>query len=1488
VVDSSHNAGQDGESADPSVESETNRQVAEAMELYLAEWEAGRIPDRQQFLRQHAEIADELEDHLQGLEFICQVGPRIADSVDPGSSAPDGPLRPLATLGDFRIVREIGRGGMGVVYEAEQLSLGRTVALKILPFAAMLDQKQRKRFQTEARAAASLEHPNIIPVYCVGNERGVTYYAMQLIRGMTVADVIKRLRQERPAGGDASRSDTLQGLAGQRNKDRSDPCTRQGTGGKNLDCSRSNAPSDVANAATSTEPQTAGTGSRTAGQTSIPSGSSSGRHAFARTVAQLGVQAAEGLEHAHMQGIVHRDIKPGNLMLDGNGKLYVMDFGLARIEADPGMTMTGTVLGTLRYMAPEQALSERGIVDYRADIYSLGATLYELLTLRPAREGEDRRALLKQIATDPPRPLRKQDRSIPADLETIILKAMAKEPPLRYRSAQELADDLKRFLEHKPIKAKRPSWLELGAKWSIRHQPIVWSSLVVLLLATIGLAISNTIVTRQKAATTDALATAENNRIQSETHRQRAEEAVEFSQKLLYVRDLSLAAHARKAGDFVRAAALIRSNPAFSQRTDLRGFEWYYLRRTVMQSHVIVTSQEEAICAVCYAPDGNEFATADAAGSVHLWNAATRVRRIALRGHAALVQQIAYHPDGSLLASCSDDGTVRLWDVETGRQRKMIDEAHGGKDVYGVAFSHDGTLLATGGGDNRVRLWRVADGEPDGVLEGHDSGVRTVAFSPDDALLATAGNDRTVRIWDLKSKRHLRSLKGHMGMVLSVAFSPDGQVVASGGNDRTIRYWRPRTGLCELTIRGHHDGIESIAFLPGGDRIVAGDRGGNIRIWKTTRRILDQFELEDYEHFAATVISPNGRQCAALTSDGRLFVRDIAFGRTRLLAEGFPSTEWFGALDFSPDGQSLICGVRVFVVDSASILGWREAASYPGPVPTAIAFASAGRRLATAGSGAIRTWNVQTRTEIGSFKTSRNLVRSICFSPNAPLLATASADGGVELWDISTGERQAAKVGHSGGARTVTFSKSGRYLASSGADETVRVWDFSLGRPVGTFSEQRVHRVAFSPDERSLVCALADRTLRMWSLTDKVDRGSLFHNDRETSYQTGFWNVQFSSSGKELLCADSRAVFVLDMNRRSATTSPSGILQGHDDCVLSVAVSPDGDHILSASRDGTIRRWSPIQSRWKWLVGHRDNRHAVRDIVFTSDGSSLLVSRACQALLRSLPGGAAQSRLPVSDWPDTGSTMNAVAIGPDQRIAATGHRNGLVVLWDLDRQSKRRRISAFPEADEEVDVIAFSPDGARFAAASRCGNRIGLWDVSTGKRLQLFEAHDCDSLAFSPDGRLLAYCDGRDVVIWNRRARTQMKRLAGHAPTVNALAFAPDGGTLATTGEDRKIKLWDTTTWKERWERSAHAASVLSIAFSPDGRTLASGAEDGTINLWQAETGEEFFELARAATSVVKLVFSPTHDLLLALLNSGRVALFEGGEASSSFQRKVR
>ncbi|MFM9959875.1 MAG: protein kinase domain-containing protein [Planctomycetaceae bacterium] len=459
--------------------------IFEASREYLAELEAGRRPDRREFLARMPELAEQLSECFDGIE--------LAQSLRPPVPSPQ--LQPEFTaspLGDFQILHEVGRGGMGVVYEAIQLSLGRRVAVKVLPFAAALDAKQLQRFKNEATAAAQLHHTHIVPVYAVGCERGVHFYAMQLIAGRSLAAVIRELR-----------GDSL-----------SDPSS----------ASLESTAAYQANAAERAAPTLATSRVSTTTQHSGRS-----RETF-RTSARIAADVADALEYAHEAGIVHRDIKPANLLLDAKGTVWVTDFGLAQVAADVGVTQTGDLVGTLRYMSPEQASGRRVPVDHRADVYSLGATLYELLSLTPIFSGSDRPTLLQQILNDDPRPLRQIDRAIPVELETIVLKATTKSAADRYATAGEMAADLRRYLDELPIHARRPTLVDRVRKWTRRHPSIVGAAALLLVCGVIGLLVTTALVAREQAATK---ARAEEAEARFELARRAADEMIRLAEEEL-------------------------------------------------------------------------------------------------------------------------------------------------------------------------------------------------------------------------------------------------------------------------------------------------------------------------------------------------------------------------------------------------------------------------------------------------------------------------------------------------------------------------------------------------------------------------------------------------------------------------------------------------------------------------------------------------------------------------------------------------------------------------------------------------------------------------------------------------------------------------------------------------------------------------------------------------------------------------------------------
>jgi serine/threonine protein kinase/tetratricopeptide (TPR) repeat protein len=458
------------------------QELLNILERYMADLERGAAPSEEALLAAHADLADELRPYLESLRLL-DGATRDMRLPRAGSDGERGEGAGARQIGEYRIVREIGRGGMGIVYEAHQKSLNRRVALKILPFAAVLDQRQIARFRNEAQAAAQLHHPNIVPVFAVGQEQGVNYYAMQYIDGQSLEQAIRELRanQQRQAANS----------------------TKGGGGGGGSTTTLLVRPGGA-----------------------LPSNQSLDHGDIFQTVARLGKQAAEALHHAHEHGIVHRDVKPSNLLIDGDGKLWVTDFGLARIQTDNGVTLTGDVIGTLRYMSPEQA-NGSGLVDARTDVYSLGLTLYELITQTQAHPGDDRQTLIRQIINEEPIAPRKINSAVPIELETIVLGAMARARDERYLTAQALADDLGRFLEGKPTLARRPSAIDRLSKWSRRHRSLVAVAAAALVLLSVVSAVGMVMLVREQRRTSTALA-------ESELHAAEAQKNYEQSERYFH------------------------------------------------------------------------------------------------------------------------------------------------------------------------------------------------------------------------------------------------------------------------------------------------------------------------------------------------------------------------------------------------------------------------------------------------------------------------------------------------------------------------------------------------------------------------------------------------------------------------------------------------------------------------------------------------------------------------------------------------------------------------------------------------------------------------------------------------------------------------------------------------------------------------------------------------------------------------------------------
>jgi serine/threonine protein kinase len=652
----------------------------------------GEQPALQDYVDRHPELGDAIREFFPALVEVEQVKREAQASPCLGSS------RPPERISGYRLLREIGRGGMGVVYEAEQESLGRCVALKVLPMEAARDAKLLARFRRESRAAAQLHHTNIVPVFEVGQEGDICFYAMQYIQGQPVDAVIQELQRQAE-----DRGSKIEDLGRSKIEDRT-------------------ATLPVAPPSSIFDPRSSIFDPRSSifdPQSSI----------FFGTVARLGLQVAEALAYAHGRGIVHRDIKPSNLLLDTHGTLWITDFGLAKASDSADLTDTGDLVGTVRYMAPERF---RGECDTRADVYALGLTLYELLVLRPAFDSQDRLHLVDQIGRQEPTRPRVLDARIPRDLETIIMKAIEKDPRRRYASAAALAEDLRRFLADEPIQARRIGPLERLGRWGRRNPLVAGLSAAIVLVAALGLvgvlgqwqvAVANEHEANANAVQANQQRD-EAQRQEAEAQRQRDEAralaeklqaALEQLRRTTYTAHMNLAKYAWDEAAVSRALELLEQHRPKPGELDLRGFEWHYLHRLCHTDLPLsLKGHTTSVHSVAFSPDGKRLVSATRASfgrsgvqvrdpELKVWDAQTGQELLSLNGHLSTVYPVAFSPDGKRLASGSFDQTVRVWDVQTGQETLTL-KAHT-RLVGNVAFSPDGHRLGGASPDGTVKIW---------------------------------------------------------------------------------------------------------------------------------------------------------------------------------------------------------------------------------------------------------------------------------------------------------------------------------------------------------------------------------------------------------------------------------------------------------------------------------------------------------------------------------------------------------------------------------------------------------------------------------------------------------------------------------------------------------------------------------------------------------------------------------------------------------------
>jgi WD40 repeat protein/serine/threonine protein kinase len=893
------------------------------------------------------------------------------------------------------------------------------------------------------------------------------------------------------------------------------------------------------------------------------------------TAARFITTLAHAVQFAHSRGVLHRDLKPANILLSptdpqpdtGHAPLTeyvpkITDFGLAKFldsaSATNRATRSGAILGTAGYMAPEQASGHSHEVGVTADVYALGAILYELLSGRPPFQGDSDLDVLLQVRAAEPIPVSRLRPKTPADLETICLKCLSKEPDRRYPTAEALAEDLSRFTNGQPIRARPVSSWEYLRRWC-RRRPLVAGLLsavaALLLLVFIVTAVGH--IRTAAALDREALA-------RRELDRQ------------LYFAHMQLAQQAWHAGEMGRVEQLLNRYLPRADQPDHRGWEWNYLKA---RCHGLLTLRGHTgtVRAIAWSPDGGRLASVGSDGSVRVWHTADGGPGWHTAGHTNAATAVDWSPNGKHLATCGGDGTIRLWDTQDGRQIRaivVVPEDQPTRSLFSLAWSPDGKMLASGTSSSEVLIWDADTGQKIRALEGHSHYVNALAWSPDGRLLASGAflSDKSVRIWDVQSGQIIALLKGHGGAVFSLSWSPDGKNLAStDSNASKVIIWdlstlRTPRRLYEWV--GHHGTVNGVAWRPGGGSVASASTDGTVQIWDPLSGKLLRSIRNHIGGVYGVAWSPDGRRLASAGNDGTVRLIDALVDQGSHLLAGHDDQVW--AVAWNADGSLLATAgrdrtIRIWQPKTGQCL--RILRGHEGTV-RAVAWSSDGQRLASAGSDStVRTWraadgepelvlrarkkpalclawspdgrwlasgedyqlniwDTHRRELVHGFPTAGS-VRAVAWSPDGKRLASGWGSISIQLWDTDSWRGEQLLVGHSGAVQGLTWSPCGGRLASASFDGTAKVWDTASARELFTSSGHTgaVVTIAWSPDCRRL--ASGGRDIRVWE----------------------------ADTGHEVLTLD-----------------------GHSSLVQALAWSPDGKSLASASWDHAVRIWSAEES----------------------------------------------------------------------------------------------------------------------------------------------------------------------------------------------------------------------------------------------------------------------------------------------------------------------
>ncbi len=1080
-----------------------------ALELIFHEFvlreERGETPTFAEYARRFPEQADRLEAQLR---LYRALDDGLGESVDTrrqddSSASPAHGEGEWPAVSGYEILEELGRGGMGIVFKARQVGLNRLVALKMILGGACATPEQVLRFRREAEAAARLQHPNIVQVHEIGAADGRPYFSLEFVGGGTLA--------ARIAG----------------------------------------TPRPVEEAAA--------------------------------LVAVL----ARAVHYAHERGVIHRDLKPANVLLavassqllvaskeigapsslaTGNWQLAttpkIADFGLAKLlSADGvGQTESGTLLGTPSYMAPEQAGGPGAKVGPAADVYALGAILYELLTGRPPFKGASAFDTVQQVLGDEPVPPGRLRPHLPRDLQTVCLKCLEKDPGKRYASARELAEELDRFLRREPIRARPVGVPARFGRWCLRNRALAAASgaaaagLAAALILGAGFGVS------QYQAARDL-----------REERDKTQAAFVGQRRLVAWQALDLGLRLGEQGDcghgLLQMARALRLATADGDdglervtRTNLDAW-----RRSVNALRYVLP-HESPVLAADLSPDGRVALAGCADGRVLFWATETERPIGEPLRHDAPVRHAAFSPDGKLLVTVAGN-TVRVWNVE-GRTLALPFDQPG--EITAVVFRPDSRAVLTACASGDVRVRDAASGKEIGPPICHGGAARSAAFSPDGRTVLTCGADFTARLWDAATGKPKGTLPGHTASVTAAAFGPDGRTVVTACRDWKARVWKLNA---EGSVAGdpvalaHHGPVMCLAVSRDGASLLTGSADGKARFWDLATGKLRSEPLLHFETVHAVAFGPNGQ--TALTANPGAGLRLWRLGGIPERRTPFAHPGWVVSAAFSPDRTLLASGGS-----DGTVRLWDAATGRPrgeplthGDTVRSLAFGHDGRTLVSGGEDRrVRFWDVGRGRSLGKDFLNPGKISSVALAPDDRHLLAGTLNGRVTLWDVEAGVARHEVQAHESPVFGLAFSPDGRFFLSGGADHKARLWETPSCRPVGEPFTHRemVQGVAFSPDGRAALSASIDRTARLWDVATGQPLGSPLYG----AVPAGA--ALFSPDGATILVGGRQ-----DSSRLwdRATHKPLGVPETQDGPLLAASFSPAGDEVLVAEEGKSIRLW---------------------------------------------------------------------------------------------------------------------------------------------------------------------------------------------------------------------------------------------------------------------------------------------------------------------------